>query len=357
MAYDEQELKDDFMRKSREMDTRIKIALIGQPGAGKSSLINALTGKHLFETGEHTDTTISRQEAKLGSLTIVDLPGYGTKRFPLSNWLDQYKPEELDLYLFVFDGKLHESDSDLFQHFKKWKSEREHPYFIVRNKEDQIWNDTKSLQELKNDIIKDVNSKMGNSSLTTKVYFTSCRTKEGISELKEDVLSSDVPAVLRSKMIANFKATSKEDLKRKREVCMSNLDWYAYSAAANGVNPIPGLDAGLDITIILSMFARVRNVFDLEEQCLVKYQLLLPLGRKVFDVATREGVMILLKNLGKKYVAKGVYKYIPLIGQVVSAVAGYKMVYAIGESYIQDCYELADAILERTLDDCRRKNL
>ncbi|MBR3623100.1 MAG: hypothetical protein IKN43_07120 [Selenomonadaceae bacterium] len=41
-------------------------------------------------------------------------------------------------------------------------------------------------------------------------------------------------------------------------------------------------------------------------------------------------------------------KYIPLVGQAISAVLGYKMIVAVGEHYIDDCYKLATEILEDT---------
>ena len=353
MAYDLETLKNDFEslkkdfeRKSKYMDTKVKIALIGQPGAGKSSLINELTGKDLFEVGVHTDTTTERQTAELEGMIIEDLPGYGTKRFPLDDWVKEFKPENSDVYLFVFEGKLRGSDSDLFERFKNWKKERNHPYFIVRNKMDDLWDKKKTQDELKQDIINDVTDKMGVSG--TKVYFTSCRDGSGIDELKKDVIESDIPRILKSKLIAEFKATSKKDLDNKRNVCLDDLDYYAYVGVANGLNPIPGVDASVDIAIILKMFYHIRDVFGLDQQTLAKYEVALPIAKKIFEYASKEGVMFLLKNLGKRFVTKDVLKYIPLLGQAVSAVLGYKMIVAVGESYIDDCYKLATEILEDT---------
>ena len=94
MSYDEDRLRRELEIHGQNMNKDVKIALIGQPGAGKSSLINALTGKDLFETGVRTDVTVKKQEAKLNNLYIVDLPGYGTKRFPLNSWLEEFQPEK-----------------------------------------------------------------------------------------------------------------------------------------------------------------------------------------------------------------------------------------------------------------------
>ena len=140
MANYQEDLREQLRRKYEEKEhTVVKIALVGQPGAGKSSVINKLIGKNLFKSGVYTDTTVKSQEASWGALRIVDLPGYDTKQFPFEDWCKQFSVEDYDLYLFVFAGKLHDADGKLFKKFKEWNQSRKHPYFIVRNKEDDIW--------------------------------------------------------------------------------------------------------------------------------------------------------------------------------------------------------------------------
>ena len=88
----EEEMQAKWEEKKRELEEEVHIALVGQPGAGKSSLINKLIGRKLFETGVHTDTTVDMQEAAFGTLRIHDLPGYGTARFPVERWAEEFHP-------------------------------------------------------------------------------------------------------------------------------------------------------------------------------------------------------------------------------------------------------------------------
>ena len=229
----EEEMQAKWEEKKRELEEEVHIALVGQPGAGKSSLINKLIGRKLFETGVHTDTTVDMQEAAFGTLRIHDLPGYGTVRFPVERWVEEFHPEQYDLYLFVFEGKLHDSDAILFNYLKQWRDEREHPFFIVRNKKDQIWDEEKPKDALMDEIARDVRDKLGEPDAA--VQFVSCRTGEGIEELKQAIFAADILGVKASKLRAEFQATSMEDLAFKKQHSMKAVNTYAWLGAANAV--------------------------------------------------------------------------------------------------------------------------
>lgn len=125
--------------------------------------------------------------------------------------------------------------------------------------------------------------------------------------------------------------------------CRDMVAHYAFAGGVNGLNPIPGIDVGIDAGLCVKMMAEIREksgLTDVTNSSLRKYDVLLPLVKKVFDYATKEGVVILLKSMGKRYAAKEFAKYIPLIGQGVAAAAGYGMMKYFGNMYIEDCYKL-----------------
>lgn len=354
----EQDLKKRAALKWDEYEkTKVRLALIGQPGAGKSSIINSLVGTKLFPVGVYTDTTITAQEKEYGGLIITDLPGYGTARFPLDAWIDEFKPEQYDMYLFVFDGKLHEADSQLFQYLEKWQQERQHPFFLVRNKEDQIWDDEKTLEHLKEEIQADVRSLLTDEE--TPIFFTSCRHQTGIEALKCAIYKMDFDEVKKSKLVSSFKATCLEDLERKRAICRDNLDMYAYAAAANGLNPLPGVDISVDLGVFYSMLKDIRETFGIrDEQKIKRYEILGPTAKKLIDEVCQYMVenyankllMELAKAFGKKFTEKQFTKLIPLVGNVASALLGAAMTRKVGEKYIDDCYELSKMIMEHTIE-------
>lgn len=135
-----------------------------------------------------------------------------------------------------------------------------------------------------------------------------------------------------------------ETLEMIREDCYASVTRYAVLGAANAVNPIPGLDVSVDAGLCLRMMADIRGRFGLSKEAEAKlrhYDVLVPLVKKVFDFATKQGVMILLKSFGKRYLGKTTAKYVPFIGQGIAAAAGYGMMRWFARQYIEDCYELA----------------
>ena len=69
----------------------LKIALVGNPNSGKTTLFNALTGSNQF-VGNWPGVTVEKKEGKLKidkSVTLTDLPGI----YSLSPYtLEEHKP-------------------------------------------------------------------------------------------------------------------------------------------------------------------------------------------------------------------------------------------------------------------------
>jgi len=156
-----------------EQGKKLKVALFGQPGAGKSSLINKLVGADVVPVGVSTDKTTEAEVVEWGDLLLVDLPGYGTTKFPENKYFDEFKIEDFDIYLCVFSGKFHGADTRFFKELRgKGKV-----CVFVRNNHDTIWEAGKETKELEQDIKLDVEKQVESKE---NVIFTSCRNTYGI---------------------------------------------------------------------------------------------------------------------------------------------------------------------------------
>lgn len=126
---------------------------------------------------------------------------------------------------------------------------------------------------------------------------------------------------------------------------MDSLSTYTKLACANGLNPLFGADIAADVAIYFKMFASIKEDFDIEDNELEGRYCAYPLARKLLELMTKNGVILLLKRFGGKQVIKSVGKYIPFVGQAAAAVLGYTLAADAGKSYIKDCATLAWQIM------------
>ena len=326
----------------RQEDSKIKIALVGQPGAGKSSLINSLTGEYLAETGRGTDTTREAREYDYNFQKLVDLPGYGTKRFDFSSWSEQFNPGQYDVYLCVFKGKITDSDEELFAELKKFSLERQRDFFLVRTHSDG--EDEKSRESIRQDIFSRT------QGIFDKIYFVEQgRNRFGIDKLKDGLQKVDFDSLWRKRIIYSFRRARDSYLNSAKSRAEDTVDSYSKAASLNGINPLPGVDVAADIGIYMSMFSDIRAKYDIENDDLTQYAV--PIAKKLLELLTKEGVLILLKNFAGKMAVKSVTRYIPFIGQAFAATLGYKMAHMAGEDYNDDCYSFSKDVMDKLIDE------
>jgi predicted GTPase len=103
--------------------TKKKIAIIGQPGAGKSSLLNQLTNGACIPTptiGPQTDHTDWSRNTNVTmwhtyqDIIFVDAPGYNTVNHPTSSFVSMFPFQSFDRILVVVNGKVHQSDEKVW---------------------------------------------------------------------------------------------------------------------------------------------------------------------------------------------------------------------------------------------------
>ncbi len=123
---------------NEQKKVKVKVALFGQPGAGKSSLINKILGQKAAPVGVETDKTVRADSYEHNGIVLVDLPGYGTKNFPKESYFDKFKISEFDLFLCVSSGKLHQADTEFFHELLRVGK----VCIFVVNKHDELWEST-----------------------------------------------------------------------------------------------------------------------------------------------------------------------------------------------------------------------
>ena len=166
-----------------------EICFAGRSNVGKSSLINSLTNrKNIAKTSNKPGHTKNIFFYKIDqAFIIVDLPGYGyaklakKKKAFLSNLLFNYltKRIELRIIFLLIDSRhgLKKNDIDFLEMLQNFGLH----YAFLFTKTDKISFDKK--EELK------TNTSYENSFSNKKKFFTSAKTKEGIKELKTEIIT------------------------------------------------------------------------------------------------------------------------------------------------------------------------
>lgn len=183
-------------------DNKLKIALFGQPGSGKSSIINAIIGKKVVENGVSTDKTVEAKQILWKNILLVDLPGYDTSKFPKDSFLKKFSISSFDIFVCVFSNKLHHADVEFFTKL----SQNNQTCIFVRNRHDELWEEDKAIFELERDIRDDVNRLLNRK---VKVVFTSCKNRTGIENLKSEILSN-LDEADKTKWIKSFASACNE---------------------------------------------------------------------------------------------------------------------------------------------------
>lgn len=151
---------------------RPHIALFGRRNAGKSSLINAITGQDLAIVsdikGTTTDPVYKAMEIlPLGPVMLVDTPGLDDEGMLGEERIRKAKSvlNKTDLALIVADGAQAQQDFSFEEMIEKQAKEKKIPFIIVLNKQD-MW-DADSMEAivqahgLSKDMVVSVSAKTG----------------------------------------------------------------------------------------------------------------------------------------------------------------------------------------------------
>ncbi|MGQ9847537.1 MAG: GTPase domain-containing protein [Bacteroidales bacterium] len=173
--------------KSESVNSK-KIAVLGQPGAGKSSMILNITNGECIPKpiiGQQTDATnwsvgfVTDFFTTYSYYKFVDTPGYGTYSHPVESFLKYFPFNDFDVFFLLLKGKIYSSDEKVFNHINeiviKYTDKK---LVIVRSFADDL-----SYQERK-EIEYDYNQLLKYTKNNIQLIFLSNRNKYGIDEIK-----------------------------------------------------------------------------------------------------------------------------------------------------------------------------
>ncbi|MES2399670.1 MAG: hypothetical protein V4573_06765 [Pseudomonadota bacterium] len=146
-------------------------------------------------------------------------------------------------------------------------------------------------------------------------------------------------------------ATSDDAMKAAVKRSRKLLNKRALVAAAASAVPVPGLDWAVDAALLSKLIPEINREFGLTPAQLDRLE---PKKRDQVQKAvamvgsvligkfiSRDLVIKAGTKIGVRLTSKQVAKFVPLAGQVVSAIVGYAAIRYFGEEHMKDCIRVA----------------
>jgi uncharacterized protein (DUF697 family) len=279
------------------------------------------------------------------------------------------EPGRYDAFVLVSANRLKESDIDLFKelHVKAKK-----PFFVVRSHFDLAVRTTRDEAEARRQIDAYFRRYL-QPPAGFRVYMVAAPQPAlyDLPALIKD-LAASLSELKRVRLLMVVPAYTQELVQEKRKAAEQIVLAYAGLAAANGLNPIPGTDILVDLSLLQNMTKRVVSVFGLRRDQLENLEKLkiagltldfmLDAAGTVLGRLVEGGVVALLRQAGKevakeggkKAAAKGGAfflrygsKLAPWLGVALSAGVGWVTAYYYGKFLLDECEEALTKIVKR----------
>jgi uncharacterized protein (DUF697 family) len=163
-----------------------------------------------------------------------------------------------------------------------------------------------------------------------------------------------------------MQAETINELSRIRDECKSMVTKRASVSGAAAVIPLPGVDIGSDVALLLEMIPTISRRFGLSQEQIeaqdphIKGLILVAItsvgSEMVGKAITKQLIMQLLKQVGVRVATKQVAKWIPIVGSVISAGISFTAMKYLGNSHVDDCYFVAKRVLEKKKEFEKQSN-
>ncbi|MBZ5487278.1 hypothetical protein HW452_07045 [Halomonas aquamarina] len=149
---------------------------------------------------------------------------------------------------------------------------------------------------------------------------------------------------------------TKEELDEIKKTCRSMVTRSSSLSAGAAVVPVPGVDVGSDVAILLRLIPKINEKFgltpeqidslDTESKIMVMTAISNVGSKMAGKYITKKLIVMLLQKMSGKIAAKNVTKYVPFIGSAVAGGISFTAMKYMGNSHIDDCYDIALAAIE-----------
>ena len=291
------------------------------------------------------------------NIKFWDLPGMGTKDFPMDTYCDQVQIDKYHAFLIFTDTRFRENDIKLAEKI----SSIDKKFFFIRTKIDEnvraekrskppgSFNEEAMLEEIRADCSKNLGHLKSN---TEDIFLISNHhpAKWEFDRLRKAILD----VVLRYQResltlsLGVLKSLSTEMLKRKVEILKGRIWMVASASAAAAMVPIPGLSVEVDFQLIMAEIRFYRTQLGLPEEGSAKFANLQVHTQEIVRrmcPTTAAQVNEVFAAYATEVSVKDYVHYIPLLGSAIAGGMSFATTYHALKHCLQKVEEAALSVL------------
>ncbi|HEX6540240.1 MAG TPA: GTP-binding protein [Ktedonobacterales bacterium] len=272
-------------------DIRRKVAIIGLPNSGKSTLFNTLQGKYVSPVSPVEGTTTTFVRGNLGPFSLIDTPGHIPE-------MQQEAIEEAAVTIYLLDAGEGMRPRDYQMVAELHKLEK--PFVVALNKSDLI-----------GEAADEAAARAAARLHVQDVIPISARDGANVSEelIPELINASPAAALVLGRRLPEFRRTAANKLVRSATLV----------SLAAGLEPIPLVDIPILLGNQIRLVLRIAAVY----------------GEPMTVQHMRELVATIIGGLLMRYLAEEAAKAVPFGGDLVAGAIAAAGTWAIGQVAIE----------------------
>ena len=268
-----------------------KVAIVGMPNSGKSTLFNTLQGKYLSFVSPEAGATKEFVRGAFGPFALIDTPGHLPE-------LQRQAIDEASAVVYLLDATegVRQRDIEVIQQLR----DGDKPFVIALNKSDLLAGD-----------VDEVSARVAARLHITDVTPISAHTGDNIAEelIPAIINTSPEAALVLGRLLPQYRRSAANKLVRNA----------ALVSLAVGLQPIPLVDIPILLSNQIRMTLRVAAVY----------------GEPVTAQHLREILSTVAGGLIMRYLAEELAKAAPIGGDLVSGAIAAAGTFALGQVAIE----------------------
>ncbi len=296
----------------------------------------------LANVGVGTDMTVNKNSYEWNGLSLIDLPGYGTAKFPSETYFEQFD---------VPKGQtVHIAETRHRPAFASLPSTVYVLHRCVPEVRSQLERG-KTLDDLRDEVKHDLARQVGQSH---PILFTSCLTPEGLDDLQKAIHAAT--RIKQDRFARAAKAYSREFLEQKRAACRRFSTYVAAGASLGNMVALHGPPKWLRSQRWGQPLRRTPRIM-----CGISHSLetsyiwtqapaVVPVAKELLQLVTKEGLLWFLGRFAGNLALAEAAKWVLYEGSAVAGGASFVLMQQLAFYVIDRCHELDLALLDTRVD-------